>query len=265
MATPAARQILPTAKSAAEIRADYDLAVRQRSFFSARTTQARYLRRLRDMCDAFSQGNVSQADAETALRAELDDLGYDPETGGFPGDEGIPPAKPGELRDLSSHCRLDLILRTQQQLSANLARKAAAAADPLGAFEHPAWRLVRMGAPLKPRDWHVRWQAAYAACGGEGAHPAEMVALKSSPIWAALGEYGEDSTGSDCPPFAYNSTMDWEEVDRDEAGRLGLVESGDVPAIDFDGSLGESEIASALDNLSPEDLAALQQELAQWL
>ena len=92
-----------------------------------------------------------------------------------------------------------------------------------------------------------------------------MVALKSSPIWAALGEYGEDSTGSDCPPFAYNSTMDWLDVERDEAVRLGLVEADEVPAVDFDGSLAEGEIADAIRALSPEDLAALQQELAQWL
>ena len=264
MPAPVTRQILPTAKSAAEIRAAYDLAVRQRSFFSARTTQARYLRRLRDMCDAFAQGEVSQADAEYALRAELDSLGYDPEAGGFPGDEGIPPAKPGELRDRSSHCRLDLILRTQRELSGNLARKAAAAADPELAADWPAWRLVRAGAPLHPRNWEVRWQAAWAACGGKGAHPTEMVALKSSPIWEALGEYGEDSTGSDCPPFAYNSTMAWEDVDREEAVRLGLIGEDEDVSIDFEGDLGDGEIAEALAALSPEDLAALEEELAAW-
>ena len=261
---PATRQLLPTDLSAAGIREAYDLAIRQRSFFSARTTQAKYLERLREMCDRFASGEISGADAEATLRSELDALGYDPEAGGFPGDEGIPPAKPGELRDLSSHARIDLVLRTQQTLSANLARKAASAADPFAAQEFPAWRLVRSGSPLHPRDWRVRWQAAFAACGGEGAHPAEMVALKSSPIWAALGEYGDDSTGSDVPPFAYNSTMDWEEVDRDEAIRLGLLDGDETVDLGFDGSLGEAEIADTLAGLSPEDLAALEEELAQW-
>ena len=260
------RQLLPTAESAAEIRQNYDLSIRQRSFFSARTTQARYLQRLRDVCDRYAAGDMSEADAETILRGELDSLGYDAEAGGFPGDEGVPPASPGDIRDLASHTRIDLVLRTQQTLSANLARKAAAASDPLAAEEFPAWRLVRMGAPLKPRNWIIRWQAAYNAVGGEGAARADMVALKASPIWEALGEYGDDSTGSDVPPFAYNSTMDWEDVDRREAVALGLVGEDDPAAIPtFDGQLGEEEIANAIEGLSPEDLKALEEELSQWL
>ena len=123
---------------------------------------------------------------------------------------------------------------------------------------------MRAGAPLHPRNWEVRWQAAWAACGGKGAHPTEMVALKSSPIWEALGEYGEDSTGSDCPPFAYNSTMAWEDVDREEAVRLGLIGEDEDVSIDFEGDLGDGEIAEALAALSPEDLAALEEELAAW-
>lgn len=261
---PDTRTILPTNLSAAGIREAYDLAIRQRSFFSARTTQAKYLERLRDWVDRLAEGGAAEDEAIADLQGALREMGYDPEAGGFPGDEGIPPAKPGDLRDLSSNCRIRLVLRTNQELSGNLARKAAAAADPVMAEEWPAWRLVRAGDPLRPRDWHVRWQAAWAACGGEGAHPAEMVALKSSPIWAALGEYGEDSTGSDVPPFAYNSTMDWADVDREEAVRLGLIGEDENLDLDFDGDLGEAEIAEALAGLSPEDRAALEEEIAAW-
>ena len=128
-----------------------------------------------------------------------------------------------------------------------------------------AWRLVRAGAPKEPRDWRVRWDNAWAAVGGEGAHRTEFVALKNSPIWEALGEYGDDSTGSDCPPFAYNSTMDWEDVPREEAVALGLLGEDEGMDLEFDGGLGEGEIAEALADLSDEDAAALAEELEQWV
>lgn len=260
---PEPRTILPTDLNAAGIRAKYDLAIRQRSFFSARTTQARYLERVRDWVDRLARGEAAEDEAVADLQAALKEMGYDPATGGFPGDEGIPPAEPGDLRDLASHCRIQLVLRTNQELAGNLARKARSAADPDLAADWPAWRLVRAGDPLHPRNWEVRWQGAYAACGGEGAHPAEMVALKSSPIWASLGEFGEDSTGSDCPPFAYNSTMAWEDVDREEAVRLGLIGEDEDLELDFDGSMGEAEIAEALAGLSDADAAALAAELEE--
>lgn len=255
------RIILPTDKSAAGIRAAYELAVRRRSFFSARTTQARYLERVRELVDALRRGEVAEDDAIDDLQGVLKELGYDPETGGFPGDEGIPEAEPGTLTDLSSHCRISLVLRTNQTLAGNLARKARSAANPDIAEDWPAWRLVRAGAPLHPRNWEVRWRNAYGACGGVGAHPIQFVALKNSPIWEALGEYGDDSTGSDCPPFAYNSTMEWEDVSREEAVELGLIGENEGMELDFDGDLGEAEIAEALADLSDEDAAALAAEL----
>ena len=255
------RQPLPTRESAAGIREKYDLAVRRRSLFSARTTQIRYLESLRNVLDAWEEGRLRQDEAEEILRGKLGQLGYDSEAGGFPGDEGIPPADKGTLRDLSSHARCDLVLRTNQQLARNLARKAESAADPLDAAEHPAWRLVRAGAPNQPRNWVPRWQSAWAACGGEGAHRFEFVALKSSPIWAALGEVGDDGTGSDVPPFAYNSTMDWEDVDREEAVALGLIAEDEPVVLDFSADEGLQNIADVLAGLPPEDRAELEREL----
>ena len=254
---PEPRQILPTDKSAAGIRAAYDLAVRKRSLFSARTTQARYLQELQKLLEKLEKGEANEADARLELQKKLDELGYDPEAGGFPGDEGIPPAEPGDLRDLSSDMRLRLVLRTNQSLDANLRRKAEAAADPGALWQFPGWEFARMGYSKAPRDWGVRWENAGAAVGWEGASRTEMVALKNSPIWQALGEYGDDSTGSDVPPFAYNSQMGWLDADRETCVRLGLIEEDEDAGLDFEPDLGEREIAAALEGLGDDFTDAL--------
>ena len=56
------------------------------------------------------------------------------------------------------------------------------------------------------------------------------MALKSSPIWAALGNGAggfKDTLGNPYPPFAYSSGMGWEDVDRETAEQLGLVKPDD--------------------------------------
>ena len=255
------RAPLPTPLSADAIRARYDLAVRQRSLFSARTTSARYLQDLGKLLEKLEKGEANEAYVRLELQKKLDELGYDPEAGGFPGDEGIPPAEPGDLRDLSSDARLRLVLRTNQSIDANLRRKAEAAADPDALWQFPGWEFARMGYAKVPRDWSLRWQNAGESVGWEGAARFEMVALKSSPIWAALGEYGDDSTGSDVPPFAYNSQMGWLDADRDTCVRLGLIDEDDDVGLDYEPDLGEQEIAAALDGLGDDFAEALLAEL----
>jgi hypothetical protein len=108
--------------------------------------------------------------------------------------------------------------------------------------EYPALKLVRgyarrvpRGSTEKPGDdnWETRWEAA----GGELVN-GEMVALKSDPVWQALGdgEGGYDDTlGNPFPPFGFNSGMVVESVSRKEAIELGLMEEGDeVNAAPFD-------------------------------
>ena len=74
-----------------------------------------------------------------------------------------------------------------------------------------------------------RWAAAGNATAWQGACRDDLVALKSSPIWAALGEGAggfKDAIGNPFPPFAFGSGMTWQRVSRDEAAELGLVEEG---------------------------------------
>ena len=50
-----------------------------------------------------------------------------------------------------------------------------------------------------------------------------MIARKDSDIWTAISAFGLPY-----PPFDYNSGMDLQDIDRDEAVQLGVIESDDT-------------------------------------
>lgn len=118
--------------------------------------------------------------------------------------------------------------------------------------EYPALELRRVYSRSIPRGFHLvsgvviedpmdswgeRWTAAAAASGDDDARRVyneteRMVALKSSPIWEALGNGAggyEDTLGNPFPPFAFNSGMDVDEIDREEAIELGLLTKREKP------------------------------------
>lgn len=80
-----------------------------------------------------------------------------------------------------------------------------------------------------------RWPAACdEAEDGDAANvfkdTGRMVALKDSDVWQALGDGAggyEDTLGNPFAPFAFNSGMDSDEVSRDDAEELGLLDEGE--------------------------------------
>ena len=79
-----------------------------------------------------------------------------------------------------------------------------------------------------------------------------FIALKTSPIWQALGDGAggfRDTLGNPYPPFAYSSGMAWVAVDRETCERLGL--SGPEPETVPSASLSpaEKDIADAASRL----------------
>lgn len=222
------KAILPTALSSREIREAVAAGVRRRSLFSARTEERAHLERLRELLSAYAEGRINAADFVKAAQDSLEELGYDPEAEG---------ADRNSLRDRASEARLRLILRTNVGQARSAARMAAAAADPDGGYFFPGWVLRRNGSRRAPRDWPARWKAAGEAVAWEGASRTALVALKGSPIWAALGDgaggFG-DTLGNPFPPFAFNSGMDWFEADRATCARLGLVDADAPPPQDDD-------------------------------
>ena len=212
------KDLLPTSLGSDEIREQYAREILQRSVFSARMENARYLAKVRDVCTAMSAGEINQADARAQLLTVLEQMGHSVQ------DEG-------GLRNPASIRRLNLIIDTQTQMASSVARLSEQTEATINLF--PAWELTRLETRAVPRaDWMARWRAAGNSVGWDGASEGpRMIALKSSPIWQALGDgVGgfRDTLGNPYPPFAYSSGLDWLDVDRDTCEKLGLVKSGEA-------------------------------------
>lgn len=260
------RGLLPSWMGSAELQ-ELALRLRERAFFSARTTNAWYLEKLKALVERYTRGEGRDNDL-AQLRVEARELlaraGYTPEKG-FPGDEelGIPPAEPGSLKDLGSEKRLNLILNTQRDMMNGLGKKLRGLTR---VTSHPAWELVRVLSSRVPREWLERWKTAAENIDWQGVSRAaldggRMVALKTSPMWPALGSAAlfADALNVDHPPFAFNSGMGWRELRDDEARDLGLDANAlDAQQVSFLNGLVLSEEQRRFLNVpAPQPAAAL--------
>jgi len=243
------KDLLPTSLGSAEIREQLAADILRRSVFSARMESARYLAKVREVCAAVLDGTINQAEARARLLDVLKSLGYDPTTG-----------NPTDLKDPVSERRLNLIVDTQRQMAASVSRLMQQDEGTVAQF--PGWELCRMGSRAMPRkDWLARWTLAGQSVGWEGARERPIygdemawgfLALKSSPIWQALGDgVGgfRDTLGNPYPPFCYSSGMAWLDADRATCERYGLDPSSARPLADESPSLspGERDILDAVD------------------
>ena len=205
----------PTALDTAGIRAQWSQRLREQALFSARMTLQGYLDRVQTVLMQVADGTLDTSAARLALTDKLAELGYTPE-----------PGTAGTLRDARTLARLNLVLKTNRQTAASLAQLAESE-DPQVAALFPAWELASGGYRKQHRtDWPQRWKAAGERVAWQGAHRTKMVALKSSPIWQALGDGAggfRDTLGNPYPPFAFGSSYEWVPVDRLEAKELGLL------------------------------------------
>ena len=249
-----AKAPLPTHLDSKEIRERIAADILQRSIFSAKTTELGYLQRLQEMLARLASGQINQADFVAWSQRYLDGIGYNPANEG---------AEPNSLQDRASEARLKLIRDTVVRQAENVARSEASN-DPDILAAYPAWRLTRVGSRIVPRDdWWQRWQDAGNSVNWEGASKTQQVALKSSPIWAAIGA-GQggysDTLGTAYPPFAFGSGLGWVDVSAAGAKQLGLVWQGeDVATASLKPDVNEYQ--AAYDRLSPE----LRAEAKAWL
>lgn len=194
--------------------AQVPLALRDDALFSAGVESARVLNAIREKTLAgLTQARPGGTGMDRSrFVAEMRGL-----LGAAPGDSG-------ELTDITSRRRLELVWDFQvADAHGHAAHQADQDPDLLDAF--PAQRLVRVESRRAPRAWLKLWGEAGARVGWVGASRTTMVALKTSPIWAALSRFGRP-----WPPFDYGSGMGLEDVDRDEAEGLGLLPKDEDPA-----------------------------------
>lgn len=240
------KDLLPTSLGSDELRSSIASDILRRSVFSARMESARYLAKIREVCAQVLEGSINQATARARLLETLSQMGHSPlDDGGL--------TNPASIR------RLNLIVDTQRQMAASVSRIQTQTPGTLAAY--PAWELTRLVGKAVPReDWPARWRNAGESIGWEGALKDRFIALKTSPIWQALGDGAggfRDTLGNPYPPFAYSSGMAWVAVDRETCERLGL--SGPEPETVPSASLSpaEKDIADAASRLgfTLEDLA----------
>ena len=104
----------------------------------------------------------------------------------------------------------------------------------------PAYELVRVERRKLPRDWSARWKKAANEVNWEGvARNGSMIALKTSPIWAALSRFGNPF-----PPFDFNSGMGVRDIKKSKCREIGLLGEDEQPEIpdtpNFNGNLTAS-------------------------
>lgn len=221
------KELLPTTLGSEEIRETIASQILRRSIFSARMASATHLSNLREVLTQISAGTMDRGTATLELTRSLQNIGHSPLDW-----HGI--------TNPASRARIDLIVRTNRQDAASCAQIMGQTEDTLD--DYPGWELRRFSGRRAPRgDWHRRWEAAGNAVGWEGAarHTGDFpewsfIALKSSPIWAALGSGAggfRDARGADRPPFAFGSGLAWDDVERERCEKLGIIRPGERIAI----------------------------------
>lgn len=142
---------------------------------------------------------------------------------------GAEPGDTGDITDITSQRRLELIWDMQTQSAAEYAGwKWGQDEAILDAF--PAQELLRIESRMVPRgfkrgkggaivedpgaSWPERWEAA-----GGTITDGRMIALKDDTIWETISAFG-----TPFPPFDWNSGFGVQDVDREEAESLGLIE-----------------------------------------
>lgn len=189
--------------------ADVPVALRERAFFSSQVESARFLQRARDGIADFLQSNrETLPDGQTLLKTGSRAAFVD-QMKAFLEKEGVERTT-GGLTDITSERRLGLIFETQTRQANDYGYwRQGMDADVLDAF--PAQRFIRVQEVQQERDSHARYE--------------DQVYLKTDPIWAL--EINEDF-GVPWGPWAWGCGHDVEDVDREEAESLGLLQPGEV-------------------------------------
>ena len=218
MAFHEARQLLPTDMTSDELR-QLRREVLEQSFTSARVTMGDFLEAAQRRVASLLEGSLDPATARLELKQLLASLDYQP----------ADPTDVGTIKDLRTSRRLNLILNTNRQLALSHGYDRQAQTETVLDL-WPAYELVRIADAVEPRDWKSRFYTAGIASGREDGdgwtiHSGRLIALKNHQIWERLGDPAifPDAINTRVPPFAFESHMDWLDVDRTTAESAGIL------------------------------------------
>jgi hypothetical protein len=236
------KSLIGSALMSAEWR-DVPVALRERAFFSSQVESIRFLQRGRDGIADFLQSNREvlpdgQSALKTGSRADFVKQAQD-----FLRGEGIERTT-GELTDLAGERRLGLIFDTQVRQANDYGYwRQGQDADVLDAF--PAQRFIRVLDVKEPRNSHTEFE--------------DQVYLKSDPIWALINE----DFGVPWGPWGWGCGHDVEDVSREEAEALGLLQPGE--AVKPDEVSFNENLRASTNGLDPDLLAKLRDEFGDQL
>jgi hypothetical protein len=205
--------------------ADVPVGLRDAAVFSSGVQSVRYLdtlqkglRQIVDLSRSINEaGQEYWAQDRANLLKELRLLGQ--EVGlDKPGGRADGKIRESDLTDPISIARLKLVINTQMEMAYGYGDYLTQQ-DPVILNEWPALELVRITPRKKKRDWDKRWTEAGGLSFGE--RKDRKIALKTSRVWTRISRFGLPY-----PPFDYQSGMGLEEIDRDEAEALGLIQPG---------------------------------------
>lgn len=160
-------------------------------------------------------------DAEIRLQTKqlLDRIGYQAD-----------PDKEGTIEDLRSDARINLVIRTNAEMSQGYGWWEQGQ-DPDVLLAFPCQELYRVEQRVEKRKWSEIWRGN----GGRifagqspglpldpGFSEGRLIARKDDPIWFRISRFGNPY-----PPFDFNSGVDVRDVGYREAVELGVIERGD--------------------------------------
>jgi hypothetical protein len=216
--------------------ADVPLALRDRAFFSSRVNDLRTLQLMRTKLDDALQVKMGPKQAFTDKSKFIATMRQ--ALGAAPGDSG-------SLTDITSGRRLGLIYDHNIE-EANSYGRWRSQQDSTILDAYPAQRLVRIESRKEERNWEARWTAA----GGK-LYGGRMIALKDAGVWSTISRFGNP-----WPPYDFGSGMGIEDVDREEAERIGLMKPG-APAPKPSDKGFNDQLQASVSDLAP--------DLQEWL
>ncbi len=220
--------------------ADVPVALRLRAFFSATVESVRFLQRAQlALADFLGGARETLPNGQTALKT-ASRADFVQQMQDFLAAEGIERGK-GGLKDITSERRLGLIFDVHARQAHDFGYWRDGM-DPAILNEFPAQRFIREHAVKEPRTDHAK-------------HEGEVRLKSDLPFWIGLNK----DFGVPWGPWGWGCGHGVEDVDRDEAERLGLIRPGEqVRPVEQDFN---AHLEASTTGLNPDLLAKLKTDL----